>query len=285
MIRYAKEVMPESVKDSTATRYLVSFRMVDPFLRGLWVDQIGRRTIADMVASRKKAGATNATIKRDLTAISRVLASCMAWDLAETNAAKDYDRSMVKERRDPIVPPTDEAVEEMIARCQGNFARLVRFLAQTGMRQQEAVQLEWRQFNKASGAITLYKTKNGRPRTITLSPAAVGTISGTVRHLKSPFVFWQGDDGQPYANFSSRFALINSGQKTKADLAFRCHDLRHRFAIKELESGRDIYDLSKHLGHSSVKVTEIYLGYVAGGVGTKSGTEATVSQQRREGVT
>jgi integrase len=259
--------------------------MVDPFLRGLWVDQIGRRTIADMVASRKKAGATNATIKRDLTAVSRVLASCMAWDLAEMNAAKDYDRSMVKERRDPIVPPTDEAVEEMIARCQGNFARLVRFLAQTGMRQQEAVQLEWRQFNKATGAITLYKTKNGRPRTITLSPAAVGTISGTVRHLKSPFVFWQGDDGLPYANFSSRFALINSGQTTKADLAFRCHDLRHRFAIHELESGRDIYDLSKHLGHSSIKVTEMYLGYVPGRVGTKSGTEATVfSEPKREGV-
>lgn len=47
-------------------------------------------------------------------------------------------------------------------------------------------------------------------------------------------------------------------------LKFRIHDLRHDYAIHEIRKGRDIYDLSHHLGHSSVKVTEIYLGYAAG---------------------
>jgi integrase len=46
---------------------------------------------------------------------------------------------------------------------------------------------------------------------------------------------------------------------------FRLHDLRHAYAIAQIRAGRDIYDLSHHLGHSSVKVTEIYLGYASGG--------------------
>jgi len=40
---------------------------------------------------------------------------------------------------------------------------------------------------------------------------------------------------------------------------WRLHDLRHTFAINALLEGADIYDLSRHLGHASVKTTEIYI--------------------------
>jgi integrase/recombinase XerD len=43
---------------------------------------------------------------------------------------------------------------------------------------------------------------------------------------------------------------------------FRVHDLRHRFAIRWLRNGGDIYRLSLHLGHSSIRVTENYLGHL-----------------------
>ncbi len=40
----------------------------------------------------------------------------------------------------------------------------------------------------------------------------------------------------------------------------RIHDLRHSFASLFLLDGGDIFKLSRILGHSSVKTTEIYLG-------------------------
>jgi DNA-binding transcriptional LysR family regulator len=43
----------------------------------------------------------------------------------------------------------------------------------------------------------------------------------------------------------------------KAGYTGRCHDLRHRYAVRQVQAGRDIYDLSRHLGHTSVKTTEI----------------------------
>jgi integrase len=43
---------------------------------------------------------------------------------------------------------------------------------------------------------------------------------------------------------------------------FKFHDLRHYHAVLFLKDGRDIYDLQKRLGHSSIKVTEQYLTYL-----------------------
>ncbi len=63
---------------------------------------------------------------------------------------------------------------------------------------------------------------------------------------------------------------------------FRIHDLRHAFAIRWLKAGGDIYRLSRHLGHTSVKTTEIYLSALTADeldrvmhVGTKDGTVTT----------
>jgi integrase len=47
-------------------------------------------------------------------------------------------------------------------------------------------------------------------------------------------------------------------------VGFRYHDLRHWFAVEALRGGMGIYKLSKHLGHSSVKTTEIYLSFLTG---------------------
>lgn len=93
-----------------------------------------------------------------------------------------------------------------------------------------------------------------------------GEIPGAAKLGAGPLVFWhsRGGTGQPFRNAPTYLAKLvrAAGQR------FRVHDLRHRFAIEYLRAGGDIYRLSRILGHSSVKTTEIYLGHV----GTKTGT-------------
>lgn len=53
---------------------------------------------------------------------------------------------------------------------------------------------------------------------------------------------------------------------------FRCHDLRHTYAIRRLQADqrpnrtddqpRGIFPLAQHLGHSSTKTTEIYVKFL-----------------------
>src|SRR4051794_38949990 len=55
------------------------------------------------------------------------------------------------------------------------------------------------------------------------------------------------------------------GWKPVALLVFRLHDLRHAYAIVSLvDDPTCIYRLSVHLGHTSVKTTEIYTRFLKG---------------------
>jgi integrase len=260
VVHYVEHIMPEAVKPNTAKRYLTSLRMVGPHLENLYLDEITKKQIGRLVTKRKKEGAGNATIRRDLTAISRVLAGAIGLGWIEDNPAKEWDRGdNIPERRDPIERVTDDEFAKFMAKAPPGFGRMALFLLQTGMRQQEAVTLRRHQLAHDRGEVRLGVTKT-RPRVITLSEDAWGTLRGTPASLATDYVF-TSQLGGPFRNYASRFKEIAK----RAGTRFRCHDLRHEYAIRELEDGRDIYDLSRHLGHSSVKTTEIYLDYVGEG--------------------
>jgi integrase len=260
--KWALEYLPGNVKPGTAKRYKVSSRKMTPFFRDLYLDEITRKRIAGMVSERIKLGTSNATIRRDLTALSTMFHAALGWDWLEENPVKAYDRSIIKERRDPIRPPTDEALAEFVGKLEKrglvNFARLAMFLRQSGMREEEAASLEWPQIDMKRREATLLETKTSRPRVVPLSDAAWGTLEGTARHPDSKVVFWH-HNGERYLNFSSRFL----GLRKLLGFGSRAHDLRHKFAIEYLRANRlEIYQLQKIMGHASIKTTEIYLDYI-----------------------
>jgi integrase/recombinase XerD len=292
------KVAPQALRPAVVARYAVSLRQVDPILAPLSVHEIG---LAHMAKIAKRAGITNATRRRDLTAVSAVMRWCVSEGWIESNPAKVWDRSIIRERRDPIALPSWVAIGLAIQSAPAPLGRLLLFLLQTGMRLNEAGSLTASEAALKRSEINLTKTKTGA-RTVTLTDAAGGTIRGTPRHIKSAWIFWH-DEGARYRNLSSRLrAIIRRTGGT-----FRVHDLRHRYAVDYLRARRgSIYDLQQQLGHSSVKTTEIYLKYVGGeGAdddwphpialpdmsyetvmrlslgGTKRGTVATVSRRAR----
>ena len=131
----------------------------------------------------------------------------------------------------------------------------------------EGVSLEWSDLDMANATVTFRRTKTSRPRTVRLRPETVAMLRARPRSLATPLVFWHGS-GDMYRQFATLFAdkvrnTATAEEKAKREFRpFRCHDLRHRFAIEWLKDGGDIYALSKHLGHTSVATTEIYLGHV-----------------------
>ena len=110
------------------------------------------------------------------------------------------------------------------------------------MRQEEVCSLEWSQVSIQRREVRLTKTKTSNPRVVPLSDAALGTLVGTPRHITAPSVFWH-DDGSRYTCFAGRFRQI----ARRADVPFRCHDLRHHFAGGRWNSvGRAVVYLAEH---------------------------------------
>lgn len=252
------------VKESTRERYQISLRNCREALTGKYLSQINKGLLGEMISEQREAGASNATIRRNLTAVASVLDAAEARDWIEGNPARDAHRR-IKERRDPIIMPSEADIDFVVSMAPGNLARLIRFAQYTGMRQGEIVSLEWKQVR--GDAIDITKTKTDAPRSFEMDSRAVGTISGTEKHESSKVVFWHSD-GLPYLGIRSQFRNVMARCVTAKEKAgepftrFRFHDLRHWYAVDFLRSGNSIYTLQKRLGHASIKTTEIYLKYL-----------------------
>jgi integrase/recombinase XerD len=190
------EHIAASVKPSTAKRYAVSLKQLEPFLLGLYLDEIDKGVVSEIVRQRRAKGATNATIRRDLVALSSVLGYSEEEGWRDDNPALTRLRRL-KERHVPIELPEHGDIARVSARAPGLFGRLIEAALLTGCRQDELRTLTRRQIDHARRQITLYRTKSGRPRAIDLFPAAYALFQSLPVCMTSPVVFWHGN-GKPY---------------------------------------------------------------------------------------
>jgi integrase len=264
VVYYTTAILPGQVKPGTADRYLVSLRQVGPFLSDTYVDDIDEAVIGDLIQKRKLDEITNATIRRDLTAVSNVLRGAKVKKWIGKNPFDEFDYDLIPEKREPISLPTDADVDAAIASAPPMMGHMMRLAEKCGMRENEIVTLERSQrtmSERSTPQIKLTKTKTSRPRVIPLTgpilEEADAVLAGVPKNVSSSYFFWHGE-GLPYRNFASNYAQ----QKLDHEFTFRFHDLRHKFAVDYLRRGGNIYDLQRILGHSSIKTTELYLEHL-----------------------
>lgn len=260
-----------SLSVRTYQRYMVSIRQISAFFEECCLHEIDHGKVVDFIAwRREKSKVTNSTINRDLTALSQVLDYAVSiWKTSPDNPARSFNRKKAtREIRKTRELPSAKQVEIVAAERVDLFGEVIRFAYLTGARQQEICTLKWARVKIKSmtfGCAELLVTKS-KFRTIRLSPEAIALLVRLPKPEKGSVVFHHGL-GEPFKGPSTMFARMTAAlAKEDPDFCrFRFHDLRHAYAVNELRKGTDIYDLSRHMGHSSVKVTGGYLGYVAGG--------------------
>jgi integrase/recombinase XerD len=267
------EHMKGQIADATMTRYLQSLALCGPHLKDRIVGDIDGALIRTMVADRRRVVGI-ATVRRDLTAVSRVLAHAQSAGWREGNPALDAIR-LLRERRDPITLPDEGSIRSVLAKCSPHLRNLAIAARFTGARQAELTALKWSAFNGAAGTLEIVKGKGNRRRVITLSPAAREHIAELNR---SGELIFPSVDG-PWVSVPPAFAkTVHRAAKSYIEeqkaagveesrqrkfVPFRFHDLRHIYAVETLRGGTSIYRVSQHLGHTSVKTTEqFYLAHL-----------------------
>ena len=157
-----------------AKRYAVSLKQIEGFLRPRLVDEIDRQLVSDIVAARRLAQVTTATIRRDLTALSSVLAYADDQGWREGNPAL-VAMKRLRERRDPIVLPATADIETVIARLPGRFAHLVRAAWLTGCRLDELVTAKRNRLDAQTRQLTVIG-KGNKLRVVQLSDEAFAVL-------------------------------------------------------------------------------------------------------------
>lgn len=257
-----------TISSNTLKRYAVSLKQVESLLAAHSISSIDGKAIGSLMEARRASGATHATLNRDLTAVSAVLtfAEAMGWREGNPTLSK---RRLNRERRDPIYLPDEKSIIMLQDACTPDFRPMMVLARETGLRQAELAGMKWADLGVDGTTLSVIGKGNKR-RVIRLSPDAQRTIRD--RPKRSEYIisrFTIDGSGPPFTKPSQDFSHFrHKVERSRINgphfKRFRFHDLRHLFAVEALRGGMGIYALSKHMGHSSVTVTEIYLSFLTG---------------------
>lgn len=262
------ENIGDAINARTFHRYATSLKQMRGHLDALAVQEITADVLRDMIKARRRAGVKNATIRRDLTALSSVLNHAIdeAW-ITDNPVDALNRRRLVPEKTTPIVLPQPESIARVFPALPDRIRDLCEFTRETGLRMDEATGLSHAHLDRAARVITI-KGKRNKVRAVPLTAKAEAIIDRQPRYIGKPWVFWQ-NAGERLTGLSSRIggymrrAARKAAQSGAEFHPFSHHDFRHLFAVEYLRSGRGgIYDLQGELGHDSITTTERYLAFL-----------------------
>jgi integrase len=195
------------------------------------------------------------TGRRHLIYIKALFNRAVELDYIKNSPAKS-----IKRIRTPEKLPTffsKEEYEQLLNEVNDrDYKDVIEFAVNTGLRQMEILTLRRQQFNEAERLIILdnqsHTTKSKRVRTIPLNTRAYEILIKRIGDI----IF--AKDGGPISpdHLQDRFRKYVENAGLIRKLTF--HSLRHTFASWLVQAGVSIYEVSKLLGHSDIKTTQIY---------------------------
>ena len=226
------------------------------------------------VAARRCDGVTDSTIRRDLTCLPAIFSCAEEWEWVSGNPVAAYLRKAKRrgfteaEPKSRFLSHSEEArLFALIAKKRltaiGNrdvhawqmqeaaFA----FAIDTGLREEEMFTLEWRNVDLDARQVTVRaeSAKSGRMRQIPIFKRSAQLLTALPRSPHSQFVFWNRDGkrySQMYAPLQRLCAVLDLEHCS-------FHDLRRTCGCRLLRDNQmSMEEVSRWLGHSSIKVTE-----------------------------
>ena len=235
------------------------------------------------------------TVKNIYAIFNEALSRAVRNELINKNPASMVTLPRVEKKE--MHPLTDPQIKAFMDACSGHeFERLYKLILFTGLREGEALGLTWDRVDfdagtlriakqlqkrpKRDGGYTLAELKNGKERTIKVSPFVLQLLKeqqiAQAEQRLAAGEAWQGwqsleerKTGFVFTRASGRYLDCTMVYKAFKKLAeeigaaeSRVHDLRHTYATVSLQSGVDPLTVSRNLGHATVAFTLEVYGHV-----------------------
>jgi integrase len=257
------------------------------YAKAAFGDRIVRRLTPEDVkrftAIMREAGASDSTRAKHLRVLTGCLNSAIASGYASRNPAAELPKGeRPRARKREAAYFLNDEIPPLFAKVAPGVYRTLFLLAlKTGMRLGELSALVWGDVDLTEGVIRVRRSytdgevkrpKNHEVRDVHLSPDVVELLGAWWGELGRPdddVLVLPGDTKAGYLNGQvvlrrelypalDRAEIPRVGP-TGEKRTF--HSLRHTYAKRALESGRQITWLSRHLGHSSLAITTETYGH------------------------
>ena len=194
-------------------------------------------------------------INRCMQALKAVMHLAEKWGLVPEQSWKIVTKLKIPKGR--VVYHTDEEIELLLAACPSHGWIVVILLGcDAGLRRGEIAQLRWQDVDFENNQIYVAPDKTVNHRYVPMTNALRKALEKAAKSARNEFVV---DVGRESSRSSKDFLTAFYRQiAKKAGVKSFMHKLRHTFASRLVQSGVDLYSVSNLLGHSSIKMTEIY---------------------------
>jgi integrase len=178
-----------------------------------------------------------------------MLTKAIAWQVIPINPALNAEVPPLPAGRVRYLQPTELRV--LLEACPEWLRPIVGLAVFTGMRRGEILSLRYLDIDAGQGCILLPQTKNGEARGIPLNSNAMSVLNSLPEGKPLDRLFPRIKE----ANVSVAF---HRACKSAGIEDFRFHDLRHTTGSWLAMSGKDIYTISKILGHKDLRMSARY---------------------------
>lgn len=239
-----------------------------------YVDEITRMDIKLFINSYQKKGVRASYINGKINAIKILFNYLLDEELILPNENPSKNVKRLIKDKPKIIVFTDKEVKKLInvngtdTYMEIRDKLIIMLLADTGMRVSELCDIEIK--NVTDSQIIIHG-KGRKQRSVYISPIINKFLFKYFRKKKEYFnkKYYEEDKKYLFASYRGNQLTIEAvgrivrlaGKRTKVRPEVRCspHTLRHWWAVYQLNSGQDLYTISKLLGHASLAITQIYL--------------------------
>ncbi|MDA3791816.1 MAG: site-specific integrase [Desulfobacula sp.] len=286
---WIKVIVPATCKPSTLGDYKgILNNHVLPVFGKEPVNEITRLMVKNILMKKVNDGFANSTVVHIKNAISGVLNLAMDDEVISVNPAHNVGKIFKKQESKLIIEPyTQQELKIILDTLFLHFKKhypMFLTMARTGIRYGECLGLQWKDIDFENRFIHIQRgfskgkietPKSGQSRKVDMSLQLTDVLKPLLHQRKIdtlkngwssvPEWVFVKDNGNPYHESYSRRIFYSAIEKAGLR-KIRIHDLRHSYATLRITKGDNVADVSKQLGHHSVKFTmDIYYHWIPGG--------------------
>lgn len=258
---FVQEYLEYSSKRKARKTYLrdrLTFKNFEKFVGAPSLRSIGRK-LADDYVNHRVDSVSKSTVNLELRHLKAAFTVAVKWGYVDQNPFKGVKPLVLPQRAPSFF--TEEQLQSILKRIEEHWLRnVVLFAARTGVRIGELVNIEWTDVDFDNAEISIrnkkdFTTKSKKERTIPFKDEVFGVLTGISR--TGNYVFESRCGGR---KSSARISKLFTKYLREAGYGkeFIFHSLRHTFASHLVQKGVSLYIVSKLLGHSNIKTTEVY---------------------------
>jgi integrase len=223
------------------------------------LDEITHQAVIEFHHGMHEAGYAKATCNRALVLLKLLYTLSRRWQIPGAIPSPCIDIHYFEANNARQRYLTAEETKRLHAELEKSDNPQLKFIVAlailSGARKRELLDAQWKDIDLARRIWTVPLSKSGKARHIPISDAALSVFEQLPRWDGCPFVVPNPLTLKPY---TSIFRTWDKARKAAglSDVCF--HSLRHSLASNLINNNVPIFEVSKILGHSSLRSTQRY---------------------------